>query len=515
MLNTIKQMGFIGLMLWQATTQAYGQEEATKLSSAEAYEYGHIVLQTKDWRDAIIAFKQAAKDKNLKSAAMYWQAYSHYQLKQKAQAKRLLKRLIKSEPQSEWVDDAEMLLFEHGDGDEKALHQDQLDEELKLFTLQQIMFNNPEKALPKIYTIIEQSNSIRVKLNAIHILGLSEQPEVVDYLIRLLEKETNIELQQQAIQMLSLREDKDARNKLAHLYQTSKNKEIKIAIIQGFIHQQDSKQLIAMLNQEQDPELSMYLIQMLGIKGETVALKNIYKKSQGDQRRAILEALALSGDATYLYDVIEHEKDTEIRLQAIHSLIMVNDEHMGDYLFNLYQQATSSEERDVIANVFIATDIDPALIVRLMKSEDNTERKHSLLNTLMVLGAVEEMKEVYRSEHNPDTQQAIIRLLGVMNAGDVLMEIYQTDPSVLNNQVFFEAVGMTSGSVNEEFLIERFKAGNLRVKEAVLNALMMQDNVEAMVGLLKTEEDREVKKKIIKMIGAVDAEALLDTIEDQ
>ena len=385
MLNKIKNTLIIGLMLCQFSVHADDRETNKDQAAKEAYESGQMAMRSKDWRDAVDRFAEAAKNDRLKAGANYWQAYSHYQIKQKAQAKRLLERLIKKHPDSQWVDDAQVLLFEQGDGGEQGTHQDALDEELRLFTLQQIMFNNPEKALPKVYQMLEQSKSERVKQNAIQLLGLSDSEEVVNYLFRFIEKETNQGLQHQAIQMLSLRDSSDSRGKLKKLYDNSQDREIKSAIIQGFIHHDDNNELIAMLNQEQDPELSLYLIQMLGIKGESAALKDIYKNSKGEQRRAILEALALSGDAAYLYFVIDNETDQEIRNQAIHSLIMVDDDNMGEYLAKLYENAQNESEKDVISTVFIATDVDPDVIVRIIKTEQNQDRKHHLVNTLMYL----------------------------------------------------------------------------------------------------------------------------------
>lgn len=509
MLNTIKKIALIGLLMYQINGPT------ATLSAKEAYEYGHVVMQSKDWREAIKSFEQAAKDQKLKSAAQYWQAYAHYQLKQKAQAKRLLERLIKSDPDSEWVDDAEVLLFEHGDSGEQAIHQAALDDELKLFTIQQIMFNNPEKALPKVYQLLEQSNSIRVKQNAIQLLGLSDQTEVVDYLFRYIQRETNEGLQNQAIQMLSLRDGAATREKLAKLYDQSESQDIKAAIIQGFIHHDDSSQLIKLLKKEKDEELSLYLIQMLGIKGESEVLKDMYQSSEGQQKRAIMESLALSGDAEYLYYVIDNEDNQEIRNQAIHSLVMVNDKNLGDYLVKLYKQAKNPSEKDVIASVFIATGVDPDVIVELMQSETNKERRHGLLNALMAMDAVDQMRTLYLNETDDETKQAIIHQLGAMGATDVLMELYKKDPTIANDSAFYHAFGMTSEALDEAFLIEQFKTGNSNIKEAVLNALMMQNDTDTMLKLFKAEKDYEVKKQIIKMIGVTNPEALIEAIEDQ
>ncbi len=524
--NKLNKTLMIGLMLCHFNVNADDQSRAERVQASqeaqserkrvaqEAYEFGKVSMQSKDWREAIESFQKAANHSRLKEASIYWEAYSHYQIKQKAQAKRLLEKLLRNYPRSQWADDAEVLLFEHGDGGESSHHQDALDEELKLFTLQQIMFNNPDKALPKVFKMLEESDSERVKMNAIQLLGLSDQPKVADYLFRYIEGEKNQGLQHQAIQMLSLRDGEASRKKLAKLYDQSDDQDIKAAIIQGFIHHDDSTQLIKLLKQEKDQELSLYLIQMLGIKGESVALKDMYKSSKGDQKRAILESLALSGDAAYLYYVIDNETNQEIRNQAIHSLIMVDDEDMGDYLVKLYKSATDSSEKDIIASVFIATDIEPDLIVSLIKAESNIERKHSLLNTLMAMDAVEQMEEVYAYVGDSETKHAIIHLLGAMDATDELMALYKKDTGVVKESVFFHAFAMSSEPLDEDFLMASFKAGDEDVKSGVLHALMMQDNVEVMIRLLKSEKNHEVKKQIIQMIGITDSDALIDALED-
>ncbi len=516
MLNKIKNTLLIGLMVCQFSAFADDKRSGNNRDqdAKEAYDFGKSSMQSKDWRDAIEAFRKAARNKRLKAASNYWEAYSLYQIKQRAQAKRLLERLIRNHPESEWVDDAQVLLFEHGDGGENASHQAALDEELKLFTLQQIMFNNPEKALPKVYEMLEQSNSERVKMNAIQLLGISDSEAVVDYLFRFIEQEENEGLQHQAIQMLSLRGGQASRQKLKQLYSNSQSRDVKAAIIQGFIHHDDSNELIALLKQEKDPDLNINMIRMLGIKGESAALKDLYKNSQGKAKRAILEALALSGDAEYLYYVIDNESNQDIRNQAIHSLIMVDDDNMGDYLARLYEKASDSSEKDAIASVFIATDVDDDVIVKIYKSENDRERKHSLLNTLMAMDSVAGLQELYAIETDQDTKSDIIRLFGVMDATDVLMGLYESDPDLANNRTFFEAFGMSSSELNVDFLKDRFKAGDEDVKAGVLQALMMQDNSTAMVELLKSEKDHEVKKMIIKMIGITNPDALIEAIED-
>jgi HEAT repeat protein len=508
MRNTFKIFGLLTLLVSAST--ATSQIDDPK----EAYEFGHAAMMSKDWLDAVKAFEQAAKERKLKAAASYWQAYAHYQLNQNAQAKRILERLIKTQEQSQWVDDAKVLLFEHGDGGEPAAYQQAIDEELKLFALQQLMFNQPDQALPKVQALLEQSESIRVKQNAIQMLGLSDSPKVTDILFEFISKDDNIDLQRIAIQMLSMRDDQNSRDRLAKLYDKTNDQDTKMIIIQGFIHQDNNGQLLKFLKTEKDPDLSRQLIQVLGIKGEISTLKDMYKKSKNGNRSAILEALAISGDAEYLYDVIDHEQDPQLRHQAIQSLVMVDDENMGEYLATLYERAKDATEKDIIASIFMTTDVDAETIKKLLKTEQDQERKESLLSTLMVMDEATALQEVYHQETAAETKANIIRLLGVMDASDELMKLYKENPDNIDQEAFFEALGMTAQELNEDFLLEQFKTGNANIKQSVLNALMMQDNTDAMLKLFKAEQDHETKKMIIRMIGVTNPDALIEAIED-
>jgi hypothetical protein len=508
MRNYIILLGLLALLM---TTNPVNSEVT---EPEVAYEQGQAAIMSKDWVEAVEAFKRAARERELRAAASYWQAYSHYQLKQKAQAKRLLERLIRTQEKSQWVDDAKMLLFEHGDSDELVNHQQAIDEELKLFALQQLMFNQPDKAIPKVKALLEQSESLRVKQNALQMLGLSESKAINDMFFDFIKKEKNHELQRTAIQMLSLRDDRESREKLEKLYESLRDKETKLAIIQGFIHHDDNRQLLKFLEQEKDPALSKELIQILGIKGEVATLKDMYKNTEGAERRAILEALALSGDAEYLYYVIDNETDQILRNQAIQSLIMVDDEHMGDYLARLYEKANDPSEKDIIASVFIATDVDPEVIRKILNKEQDEARKRQLLHSLMAMDEVTIMKKVYEEETDPMVKAEIIRHLGVMDATDELMKLYQDNPEEVDEQALFEALGMSSQKLDVDFLMDRFKTGDEKTKQGVLNALMMQSDTDTMLKLFKAEKDYEVKKQIIKMIGVTNPEALIEAIED-
>ncbi|MCB1582179.1 MAG: hypothetical protein KDI92_03875, partial [Xanthomonadales bacterium] len=122
--------------------------------------------------------------------------------------------------------------------------------------------------------------------------------------------------------------------------------------------------------------------------------------------------------------------------------------------------------------------------------------------------------EIYHQETDTETKADIIRHLGAMDATDELMKLYNENPDNIDQEAFFQALGMTSQELNEEFLLDRFREGNENIKQSVLNALMMQDNTDAMLKLFKAEKDHEVKKMIIKMIGVTNPDALIEAIED-
>jgi len=352
----------------------------------ENYEAGQKAMHSKQYEKAYAHFKKAESDKEYTDAALYWQSYVLYKNKQDAKARRAIEKLIENHPDSKWIDDAEFLVLENDlennlpniaeleqelnsleKLNEEKIHEVMgLNEELKLYAIQQLMFKDEVKGLALVKDMLKNTKNMQVKMNALQLMGINESEQATKELYEFIQQNKVIELQNQAIHMLSLRDSLKSNEMLLELYEKDINKELKSSIIQGFIHSDDHKKLLELIEKENDTDLSHQMIQMLGVKGATEELKKLSKTIKGsDNQAALIHALALSGDSQSIKDMIANSHETEIKKQAVQSLIILDDD-LGTYLDDLYNQIDDPILKNEIITVFIATGKSPKNIQNLI-----------------------------------------------------------------------------------------------------------------------------------------------------
>jgi hypothetical protein len=195
-----------------------------------------------------------------------------------------------------------------------------------------------------------------------------------------------------------------------------------------------------------NPELQHKAIDYLGMMGNDASRKelvSIYQStSDRDLKREVLKGLMMSGARGLLLNVAKGEKDPDLRNDAIRHLAMTGAQ---DELWELYQSSSSIDEKEAILSNFFMT--------------GNSAR----------------LAEVAQSNADPRLRMAAIKSLGLMGGGgraDLLVQIYRSDK-------------------------------NRDVRDAVLNALFLQQNGKALVDLARTETDPEMKREIVKKMSLV------------
>jgi tetratricopeptide (TPR) repeat protein len=193
-----------------------------------------------------------------------------------------------------------------------------------------------------------------------------------------------------------------------------------------------------------NPDLQMKAIQYIGMQGSQPnrqLLGEIYTSSTDvGVKRQILRAYMMAGDRERVLAAATSEKSPQLRAEAMRQLGMMG---AGDEVWQLYQKETDAQVRgQIIQGLFMAGDSTHLL-------------------------------EVANNDTSPDLRRRAIQHLGMMGrerTGDAILNIYnrQTD------------VG---------------------VKEAVIDALFIQQNAETLVALARKETDRDLKRRIVAKLA--------------
>ncbi len=216
---------------------------------------------------------------------------------------------------------------------------------------------------------------------------------------------------------------------------------------------QARKVLADMARNTANPDLQLKAIRYMGMMGNADARKelaSIYNSSSDLRlKRAILQSFMQSGSRDFLLNAAKTEQNPELRRDAIRQLAISGGQ---EQLWQLYQSSNSLDD------------------------------KKSILQSMFLGGNSDRLVEVARSEKDPNLRIAAIKSLGLMGGngrGDVLVSIYQSD-------------------------------SNRDVREAVLNALFLQQNGKALVDLARSEKDPQMKQDIVKKMSLVHSKEVTD-----
>jgi HEAT repeat protein len=189
-----------------------------------------------------------------------------------------------------------------------------------------------------------------------------------------------------------------------------------------------------------NPDLQRRAIQYLGVHGGRESrdlLAQIYQSSTDvDIKRRILRAFAISGERGRVLAAATSETVPELRAEAVQQLGVMG---AHEELWQLYQKET-------------AVDV-----------------KKRIIQAMFVGGNVTRMSELALNEQNVELRRAAIRNLGLMGAtraGDTLTSLYAKEKDVAT-------------------------------KKTIIEAFFLQNNAEQLVAIARKETDPAMRKEIV------------------
>ncbi len=357
---------------------------ALAANEADAYEQGRRALDRAEWVQAREAFAAAIDAGKNTEASMYWKAYAEAKMKNFSAAQETIARLKAAYPKSQWIDDADALALEISGP--RAPGKLPEDEELKLYALQMLMLNDPERAEPLLKQYIEEGKSDELRERAMFILLQHPDAANSEVLHSALSEAMDLPMKMSAIRLLGMLDDEKSRELLDKTYRETEEDAIKHMIIQAYMTQDNAERLAEIARTEKDPDLKQQAVTMLGVTGEIGLIADMYKTTKDPEiRAAMLQGFALAGEGEMLFEILETEKDPEIRSAAIHHLIMVDMENLGPRLRKIYESTDSIEDRSALVQV-MAMNGEAETLISLYEKEKNPEvRRHILQSMAMFM----------------------------------------------------------------------------------------------------------------------------------
>jgi len=440
---------------------------------------------------------------------MYWRAHALYKANRNKEAERQLRSLERKYADSRWLKEAQLLQIEHdgsqvlarGNGDVV------LDDELRMFALAQLMERDPERALPLVLEMLQNSDSEEVRGDILFLLGMSEDPNAQRAIAEFARDSKNPALQADAISMLGMASNQESLSLLSSLYQESSSDQVKEAVIHAYIMGDYSKPLVDLLKSEQDSKLQIEIIHAMGMMDTTDDLQALYPTLASQETRiAALEAFFMAGDTRMLRQVLETETDPELRKTAIQGIAMEGGRDAAELLESVYDNATSIDEKTTVLEALVMMDDAEDLALKVVHTETETELRRSAIEVLGIMEATEELAKLYASIDEKELRMTVLHSMAIGDDMAGLMKILQTEKDPELRAIVIQALAISGGDEATEHMVDLYPQASIDEKQAIIQSMMLVESPEALISLLKIETDPELKREMLQILSLMDSE---------
>lgn len=473
-----------------------------------SYDEGQEALRAQHWMEAAHHFAEAASqpgaEEDRVAAAMYWRAHALYRADHRGDAARQVSELERKFPDSRWLAEARALQVEYDGSIDDAVAED----ELRVFALSQLMERDLERALPLLLQIMRETQSEKVRRDALFVLGMSDSPEARQAIAEAARNSGEPALQAQAIQMLGAASTDDTLTILDGLYASASDERVKQAVIHAYIAGNRPAPLLDILETEQDPALQREVIHALGAMGATEALRALYPTLDATETRlAAIEAFSISGDTGMLRQVLETESNAELRRTAIQGIAIHGGDAAAGLLRSLYASTTNREEKLAILESLTVLDGAEALALEVVQTERDPELLTTAIQILGMMGATSELSGLYQRFEDAQTRRSVLEAMAIAGDGEGLRSVLRSEQDPQLKAAAIHGLAMIGDDDTGAFLAGRYgESDSAEEKTAIIQSMLVLDDAGGLISLLEQERDPTLRRQMLEVLTMMDSE---------
>ena len=252
---------------------------------------------------------------------------------------------------------------------------------------------------------------------------------------------------------------------------------------------------------DRDPERALPLVldMMNSTDSESVRSDTLFMLGMSDDPRA----------QQLIAQIARDSKNPDLQVNAIHMLGISSNQTSMDLLSDLYNESTSFEVKQAVIHSYIIGDESEALVdhlVDMLKTEKNPELQTEIIHALGVMDATEAMAALYTSIEGTELRRAVLESMMIADDTDGLIKVLQSEKDAELRASAMEMLAVGGDKAGAEYLIRLYPNGSHEEKLAVIESMMIMDNVQGLISLMKNETDPELKREMLQMLTIMDSE---------
>jgi HEAT repeat protein len=204
-----------------------------------------------------------------------------------------------------------------------------------------------------------------------------------------------------------------------------------------------------------------------------------------------------------LGDMARGSANPELQRLAIRYIGMMGNDQARNELASLYESTTNKAVKSAVLQSFMLSG-SRNFLLRAATSEKDPDLQRQAVRQLAMSGGDQELWKLYQSGSATELKQEILKNLFMSGKSDHLLDVVRTERDPQLRVAAIKSLGMMGNNGASDLLVSTFRSDRNRdVREAVLNALFLQQNGKALVDLARNESDPEMKREIVKKLSLV------------
>ena len=266
-----------------------------------------------------------------------------------------------------------------------------------------------------------------------------------------------------------------------------------------------------------DEELKLFAIQGLQHQAPEQAIPMLEALLQGASSPRLKEralfVLAQSGAPRareVLTAVARGSANPELQLKAIQYIGMPGSQANRQLLAEIYASSSDIDvKRQILRGYAMAG--ERARVLAAATTEKSPELRGEAVRQLGMLGARDEVWQLYQKETDPQVKEQMMQALFLGGDAMRLIEVANNDANTELRRRAIQHLGMMGRERTGDAILDIYnRQSDSGVKEAAIGALFVQQNAETLAALARKETNRELKARIVQRLSLMPSPAARD-----
>jgi HEAT repeat protein len=274
--------------------------------------------------------------------------------------------------------------------------------------------------------------------------------------------------------------------------QATADEELKLLVIQGL--------------QQTAPERAVPLLAKVLSDSSSLRLKErvlfVLAQSASPEARATLS------------EVAKGTSHPELQMKAVQYIGMSGRPENLALLGTLYAAATDLDVKRQVLRAFTMAG-DRQHVIAVATTEKAPELRTEAVSQLGMMGARDELWQMYQKEQVIDVKRGILTALGMSGATPRLVEIANGEPNLELRVTAVRQLGTMGGPPASGVLVSLYTRNQEpQVRRAAIDGLFLQGNADALVSLARGENNPALRRELVQKLSLMGSPAALEYLTE-